>query len=263
VVGRVDDATLRAGAYELGAVVADRAGNEAVGNARANGGRATVTLPLRRATTVTLVRHSRLLLGRLTAAGKPLSGRALFLTQRMRGRRIWRPICGRRAVIVARTSRAASAAARPSRRCPIRTDATGRVRIRLAAGPSRTVRLAFAGDPLLLPAHRGTRIRTPASGWIRAHPVAVPAGGTVRFAGHILGGHVPPSGKVVELQARVGARWRTFATVRADRDGDFRHVHRFRAASAGETYWVRLRIRPEAAYPFARGLSRPIPVHVT
>ena len=125
-----------------------------------------------------------------------------------------------------------------------------------------TVRLAFAGDPLLLPAHRGTRIRTPASGWVHAHPSSVPAGGLVRFAGHLFGGHIPVAGKVVELQARVGAGWRTFATVRANRRGDFRHVHRFGAASAGHTYWIRLRIRPEAAYPFERGTARPIPIRV-
>ena len=82
-----------------------------------------------------------------------------------------------------------------ARRRPIRTDGSGRVRIRLDAGPSRTVRLAFAGDPLLLPAHRGTRIRTPASGWVHAHPTSVPAGGLVRFAGHIFGGHIPRRGQ--------------------------------------------------------------------
>ncbi len=264
IVARVDDATLRAGAYELRAVVSDVAGNESVGTTRADGAPATVTLPLRRPTMVTLVRRGRSLRGRLTAGGKPLAGRELSLTQRLRGRRGWHPVCGRRTVIVARTSGGASSPtpATPSSRCPLRTDGSGRVRIRLAAGPSRTVRLAFAGDPLLLPAHRGTRIRTPASGWVHAHPSSVPAGGLVRFAGHLFGGHIPVAGKVVELQARVGAGWRTFATVRADRRGDFRHVHRFGAASAGQTYWVRLRIRPEAAYPFERGTARPIPIHV-
>ena len=289
VVARVDDATLRAGAYELRAVVSDAAGNEAVGTVRADGSPATVTLPLRRATTVTLRRRGRTLSGRLTAGGKPLAGRALSLTQRLRGASAWHAVCGRRTVIVARSAGlAATAGPTPSgaaptavtprssppgrnattrrvaaSRCPIRTDGAGRVQVQLPKGPSRTVRLAFAGDPLLLPDHRGTRIRTAASGWVHAHPGSVPAGGLVRFAGHLFGGHIPPSGKVVELQARVGAGWRTFATVRADRRGDFRHVHRFDSASAGQTYWVRLRIRPEAAYPFARGTGRPIPIRVT
>ena len=158
---------------------------------------------------------------------------------------------------------APAAASSPAAGCPIRTDDAGRIQVRLAKGPSRTVRLAFAGDPLLLPAHRGTHIRTRASGWVHAHPSRVPAGGLVRFAGHIFGGHIPAGGKVVELQARVGTGWRTFATVRADRRGDFRHVHRFGATSAGQTYRVRLRIRPEAAYPFERGTGRPISIQVT
>jgi len=270
VVARVDDATLRAGAYELRAVVSDAAGNESIGTTRTDGAPATVTLPLRRTIAVALVRRGRSLRGRLTAGGKPLAGRELLLTQHLRGRRGWHPVCGRRTVIVARARTPADAATRDeagttaqaSSRCPIHTDGSGRVRIRLAASPSRTVRLAFAGDPLLLPAHRGTRIRTPASGWVHAHPSSVPAGGLVRFVGHLFGGHIPIAGKVVELQARVGAGWRTFATVRANRRGDFRHVHRFGAASAGQTYWVRLRIRPEAAYPFERGTARPIPIHV-
>ena len=50
IVARVDDATLRAGAYELRAVVSDVAGNESVGTTRADGAPATVTLPLRRTT---------------------------------------------------------------------------------------------------------------------------------------------------------------------------------------------------------------------
>ena len=50
LVARLDDATLRAGAYELRAVVADVAGNEAIGTRRADGAPAAVTLPLRRAT---------------------------------------------------------------------------------------------------------------------------------------------------------------------------------------------------------------------
>ena len=268
LTARIDDASLRAGAYELRAVVSDAAGNEAVGTTRADGAPATVTLPLRRATTVTLSRRGRTLRGRLLAGGKPLADRELRLTQRLRGARTWHPVCGRRTVIVASSTAsggtaAPAAASSTAAGCPIRTDDAGRIQVRLAKGPSRTVRLAFAGDPLLLPAHRGTHIRTRASGWVHAHPSRVPAGGLVRFAGHIFGGHIPAGGKVVELQARVGTGWRTFATVRADRRGDFRHVHRFGATSAGQTYRVRLRIRSEAAYPFERGTGRPISIQVT
>ncbi len=146
--------------------------------------------------------------------------------------------------------------------CTLRTDAAGRLEVRLPAGPSRRLRLAFAGDALLLPAAGAAAIRTPARAGLSATPRAVRAGGAVRFAGRLRGGHVPRTGKLVELQARVGAGWRTFATVRADRRGRLRHTHRFAAGSAGRTYWFRLRIRRESAYPFETGTSRAVAVRV-
>ena len=88
------------------------------------------------------------------------------------------------------------------------------------------------------------------------------AGGIARFSGRLLGGHVPRAGKLVELQAHVGAGWRTFATLRSDRRGRLRHSHRFAAASAGRTYWFRLRVRRESAYPFETAASRPLAVRV-
>jgi hypothetical protein len=90
----------------------------------------------------------------------------------------------------------------------------------------------------------------------------VPAGGAVRFQGRLLGGHVPPTGKLVELQARVGARWRTFATLRSDRRGRVRHSHRFALASAGSTYTLRLRVPRERSYPFETATSRAVTVRV-
>jgi hypothetical protein len=74
---------------------------------------------------------------------------------------------------------------------------------------------------------------------------------------------VPASGKLVELQARLGARWRTFATLRTDRRGRFSHTHRFAVTSGGRTFWVRVRVRREAAYPFERAVTRPLAVRVT
>jgi hypothetical protein len=85
----------------------------------------------------------------------------------------------------------------------------------------------------------------------------------VRFSGRLLGGHVPRTGKLVELQARVGVGWRTFATLRTDRRGRYSHVHRFTPASVGRTYWFRLRVRRETAYPFEQATTRPLSVRVT
>jgi hypothetical protein len=74
---------------------------------------------------------------------------------------------------------------------------------------------------------------------------------------------VPRGGKLVELQARVAAGWRTFATFRTDRRGRYRHSHRFSPVSGGRTFWVRLRVRTEPRYPFERATSPALPVRVT
>ena len=122
--------------------------------------------------------------------------------------------------------------------------------------------MAFAGDALLLPARGTATIRTPARARLSATPRVVRPGGTVRFAGRLRGGHVPRAGKLVELQARVGAGWRTFATIRSDRRGRLRHAHRFAATGRGRTYLFRLLVRREAAYPFERATSRAVAVRV-
>jgi hypothetical protein len=135
--------------------------------------------------------------------------------------------------------------------------------MRLRQGPSRTIRVAFAGDAQILPARATTAIRTAAPVRLRAVPRTVAAGGSVRFAGRLRGGHIPAGGKLVEIQARVTAGWRTFATLRTDRRGRFAHVHRFATVSAGRTFLVRLRVRREPSYPYERTTTRPVPVRVT
>ena len=145
---------------------------------------------------------------------------------------------------------------------PLRTDSAGRVFVRLPAGPSRRLRLRFAGDALLLPARGSVSIRTPRPRAPQRRAGAVRAGGAVRFSGRLLGGHVPRAGKLVEFQARVGAGWRTFATVRSDRRGRVRHTRRFAPTSAGRTYRIRLRVRREQSYPFETATSRAVAVRV-
>jgi hypothetical protein len=252
LVALLDDAVLQAGAYELRARVTDVAGNESVGASRADGTPAALTLPLRRRTALVVRRSGRLLRGRLSAASEPLAHREVSLERRLRGRSRWRAVCARRTVVIAAATSA----------CTLRTDAAGRIDVRLPAGPSRTLRMRFAGDALLLPASGSARIRTPARVRLSAAPGAVRAGGAVRFSGRLLGGHVPRTGKLVELQALVGAGWRTFATVRSDRRGRVRYTRSFAAASAGRSYRIRLRVRREPAYPFETGTSRAVIVRV-
>jgi len=253
LVSVLDDAALPAGPYELRAVVRDVAGNETVGTARADRSPAALTLPLRRRTTLAVRRAGRMLRARLSAGSTPLVARAVVLEQRLRGRVRWRPVCARRTVVIARAAIAG---------CTLLTDSAGRVFVRLPRGPSRRLRMRFAGDALLLPARGSVAVRTRARARLTASPAVVRAGGVVRFSGRLLGGHVPRAGKLVELQARVGDGWRTFATVRSDRRGRVRHPRRFAVTSAGRTYRIRLRVRREQSYPYETGKSRAVAVRV-
>jgi len=252
LTARIDDAALRAGPYELRARAVDAAGNAAIGSAREDGAPAALTLPLRRPVVLSIARSGRLVTTRLLDGTTPLADIPVVFEQRLRGRQAWRRLCGRRTIVIA--------SAAPG--CSIRTGADGRARLRLRRGPSRTVRARFAGDARLLPARNSVHLRTRARIGLRAVPAVVRAGGAVRFRGSLLGGPIPRGGKLVDLQARVDGRWRTFATVRTGRRGRLRHRHRFAATSTGRTFWFRLLARKETAYPYESAASPAVAVRV-
>ena len=82
------------------------------------------------------------------------------------------------------------------------------------------------------------------------------------MSGRLLGGAVPSRGKVVELQGYEGGRWREFRTIRSRADGRFAATYRFKAASAGRRFRVRVRVRTDPSYPFATGYSRAVRLRV-
>jgi hypothetical protein len=84
----------------------------------------------------------------------------------------------------------------------------------------------------------------------------------VRLAGRLIGGHVPVSGKLVDLQAHDGGRWRTFETVRTNARGRFRSGYRFTRNAGRRRYPMRVRVRPDASYPYALGYSGVVRVRV-
>ena len=85
----------------------------------------------------------------------------------------------------------------------------------------------------------------------------------MRFSGRLglRGATVPGSGKLVDLQAFDGGRWRTFATARA-RGPKGRWSSTYRFAGRPGRYPVRLRIRREDVFPSSFGYSRPVVVRV-
>ncbi len=243
-----------AGSYEFEAVGYDLAGNAAVTSHRADGAAMTLSNPLKTPTAVSAafggspaarrtVPYGRrvLLSGRLLdGAGSPLGGRPVQVIESF------------------------AAGGPPSRTSEVSTDANGAFAFRLPTGPSREVRVAFAGSPTLT--RSGSRpLDLRVRSVVRLHASASVArigGGPLVFSGQVAAapGTIPATGKSVELQFRVaGLPWSEFRTVQTDRHGRFRYAYRF---SDDDSRGVRFQFRAYApaqdGWPYEPGRSLPV-----
>jgi hypothetical protein len=255
-VARIPDAELADGTYELRALIRDAVGNETLADRDVTGRPMVVVLPLRLATRI--VRRSsaargalreplRVAFGRTatlaavleTWQGRPVARAVVDVLERPRTRRAWR------------------------RAGAVRTDSFGRFSWRVAAGPSRHVRLAFEGDDLLLPASLEARVLVPAAGTLRADRRRARNGQTVVFTGRLRGLPLPRGGRTVDLQAHYRGAWRTFATPRTDKRGRWRQPYRFGATRGRVVYRFRALIKRDASYPYEQGTTPTVRVTVT
>ena len=110
---------------------------------------------------------------------------------------------------------------------------------------------------------RTLRVHVPWRSSLTVRPRRARRGGRVRLSGRLRlsGATLPPSGKLVELQAFDRGRWRVFATTRArGARAAWRTSYRF--GSRAGTYRIRARIRREGTIPYDLGYSRPARVSV-
>ncbi len=146
----------------------------------------------------------------------------------------------------------------------IKTDQAGNFTYTAPAGPSRTIRFAyraFDGDTDFADTTDLT-LRVRAGIALKRNPRKVLNGDTVQFRGRVLGAPMPQRGILVDLQALVGKRWRTFQVLRTRRDGAFRHVYRFLRTTGTVTYKFRARVRSDSSYPYELGGSNRVKVRV-
>jgi hypothetical protein len=124
--------------------------------------------------------------GRLTLSGdQPLTGQTIGVASTVRRR-------GARAQLVGAA----------------KTNSRGRFAMRIPAGPSRTLRFAFAGGGGALGSTRGISYRVPASSTIHASRTRLSGSGRVRFSGRLRtrGQPVPARGLLLVLQGRERGR---------------------------------------------------------
>jgi hypothetical protein len=141
------------------------------------------------------------------------------------------------------------------------TAPDGHYATRIPAGPSRDIHLAAVAPDNSSLACADIRVKTRAGVRMSATRSVLP-GGRVRFRGRLRGLPVPRRGKLVEIQAFDGGRWRTFAQPRTGRYGRFRTSYRLRRTFGPRTFRFRARVRREAGYPYELGISRPVRVRV-
>jgi hypothetical protein len=262
-IAEIDDIALPDGLYELRARARDRAGNERTGDPmqlrlplrarsgvllskrgrprcrrRANGRRrcsapegaaARIVVKGRRARVDGLLRN---------ALGEPIAHAPLAVTEQLRTGGGWKPLTA------------------------LESDGLGRFSLTVPAGPSRSIRFAYGGTPLVKPATGELGMLVPAASSIHVDRRAVRNGEAVVFTGRLAGGRVPDGGKLIDLQAYYRGSWRTFATPRTDSHGRWSYRYRFGATRGTVRYHFRARIRREAAYPYELGYSRRVRVTV-
>ncbi len=168
--------------------------------------------------------------GRLLGpGGSPLSGQALAVTARETGPGI---------------------EGRPEQLGPVSTRSDGRYRVRVPAGPSRIVEVAFAGRGAAGPAQRTVKIDVRA-GVTFAAPRSARRGRPIKLSGSV----ADAAGKLVELQARNGRRWQTFAVVTTDDLGRYALTYRFRRPGPAARYRLRARVPAERGFPYLTAAS--------
>jgi hypothetical protein len=145
----------------------------------------------------------------------------------------------------------------------VTTGPDGRFVFPVPAGSSRVLRLAYRaylGDDAYATRSTSTlntRARISARG-----PKRVRRRGVAKFSGRLVGRPIPPRGITVDLQIfQPGVGWRVFGNARTRKSGTFTVRYHFQRASRGR-FTFRIRLRPNDAYPYSRGVSRRMRVRV-
>lgn len=144
----------------------------------------------------------------------------------------------------------------------VETDEQGGFAYRAPTGPSRKLRVEYAGSDRHRPAAGEVALWVRAASSISVSDHHVRNGDRVLFEGRLRGGPYPAEGKLVELQAYYRDRWRTFAVTRTSGGGAWSYRYRFGGTRGRLTYPFRARIPRERSYPYVLGHSRVVRVTV-
>jgi hypothetical protein len=134
----------------------------------------------------------------------------------------------------------------------------------LKPGPSRIIRVVYAGGSTVEPAISSpARLVVPSSVHLSISPHRTHWGHTIKITGRLDGGYIPPAGELVVL--RIG--WHGGSTeighLYTGRDGRFGSTYTFLRGQGTETYRLWATTARESDYPYAPARSRSVSVTVT
>ncbi|HEU5105026.1 MAG TPA: hypothetical protein VFU11_04235, partial [Solirubrobacterales bacterium] len=253
------------GTYVFRAEAADAAGNTGATSLRADG----TQMAVRRVPPPHVARGKSRLFARLRGGhGRGDSLTVPFGAPALLSGRLTRAdgagLGGRELRVVSRPSRGALL---PLAVETVRTGEEGGFELRLPAGPSRRVTIAFAGDDELESARRpGLELRVRSGVSLRAAPQSLRTGQAVVLSGKVKsrGAPILRRGKLVAIQYLEEAthRWRPVLVTRSDHHGRFRAHYRFRYVSGRASIRLRATALAEERWPYAPGSSAPVTVRV-
>jgi hypothetical protein len=143
------------------------------------------------------------------------------------------------------------------------TDKAGVFRMRIPAGPSRSIKMTYGYGVSAVTAQADFTV--PAAIDLRAERTRVRNGSSGVFKGRVAG-PIPSGGVFVALEVREGNRWVPVATtrrwVKTSSFGTFTLAYRFLRTFQPATYRFRVVADEDSAFQYRRGTSRAINVHV-
>jgi|SRR5215218_2787312 len=139
------------------------------------------------------------------------------------------------------------------------TGTDGRFELKLDATTSRRLRFTHRAGDTAASARVAIDVPTPLT--LGADRRTLSGGERVVLRGRLKGA-ARRAGLLVELQARRGNHYQTFATTRTSRGGQFSYAYRFSSGAGPFTYALRARASRQPGLPFATGASRAVKVRV-
>jgi hypothetical protein len=144
------------------------------------------------------------------------------------------------------------------------TAANGTWTARLPRGPSRVLRVFYNGSSTVEPSASGlARVSVPASAQLSVRPRLTRWGHTIRIAGRLLGGFIPPRGELVILKIGWAGGSAEIGHLYAARDGRFSTTYTFLRGNGTVRYRIWAETASESGYPYAVSRSKRVPITVT